>query len=588
MTTTRRFKPLHELLLEQGVVTQEQLDGAQMHAEQSGQPLRRVIVQEGLMTEEALTELMAAQAGLPTVDLATHLIKPDVIQLIPEPLARRHTLIPVFKIAETLTVAIADPLNFLALDEVRLKIGSDLKLVVASESSIRRALDQYYGSLETAQEVSRAIKAAEQPKDKSEGKPKKEPREGKRLGKKSEEPGPNNGELGFLEDTVDASEGPVIRLVNLLVMQAVKERASDIHIEPGDGVLRTRFRIDGILHQMHGPSKALHAAVVSRIKVLAEMDIAERRKAQDGRFRLSLDGEEVDVRVSAIPTPFGEKVVMRLLHQSGEIMDLGQLGLAPEDLKIFQQLIRSPHGIILVTGPTGSGKTTTLYAALQMCNDSQKNIVTIEDPIEAHLSGINQVQVNPKADMTFANALRAFLRQDPNIIMVGEVRDRETAQIAIQAALTGHLVFSTLHTNDATSSLSRLAEMATDRFLITSSVIGILAQRLVRIICPRCKESYQVTAKQANELQLKEGTILYRGKGCAACRQSGYKGRIGIFELLPMTEAIKDLVISKAPDHELREIARKHGMRTLREDGFAKVITGVTTAEEVIRVTQLE
>ncbi|MBI3083668.1 MAG: type II/IV secretion system protein [Candidatus Omnitrophica bacterium] len=523
--------------------------------EQSGQPLRRVLVQEGLMTEGALVELMAAQSGLATVDLSTHVIRPDVLQLIPAALARRHTLIPIFKIAETLTVAIADPLNFLALDEVRLQVGGDVKAVLASESSIRKALDQYYGPLVSVKEVSQAIKAAEQPRQ---------------------------------EDGMGANEGPVVHLVNLLVMQAVKEHASDIHLEPGNGVLRTRFRVDGILHQVQGPSKALQSAVISRVKVLADMDIAERRRGQDGRFRLSIEDQEIDVRVSTIPTPFGEKVVMRLMHQSQEVLDLGQLGLDADALKTFQQLIRSPHGIVLVTGPTGSGKTTTLYAALQMTNDLQKNILTVEDPIEAQLPGINQVQVNPKAEMTFASALRSFLRQDPDIIMVGEIRDRETAQTAIQAALTGHLVFSTLHTNDAPSSLTRLVEMAVDRFLIASSVIGILAQRLVRVICPRCKEASRATAQRASEIQLKEGTVLFRGKGCAACRQSGYKGRIGIFEVMAVTEAIKDLLIAKTPDHELREAARKAGMRTLREDGFAKALAGVTTVEEVLRVTQLE
>ncbi|MBI3010896.1 MAG: type II/IV secretion system protein [Candidatus Omnitrophica bacterium] len=556
MATTRRLKPLYELLLEQGTLNQEQLDGAQAHAEQSGQPLRRILVQAGLMTESALVELMAAQSGLATVDLSTHVIRPDVLQLIPPTLARRHTLIPIFKIAETLTIAIADPLNFLAMDDVRLQVGGDVKAVLASESSIRKALDQYYGPLVSLKEVSQAIKAAEQPHQ--------------------------------VDGAATADEGPVVRLVNLLVMQAVKEHASDIHLEPGNGVLRTRFRIDGVLHQVPGPSKALQSAVVSRIKVLADMDIAERRKAQDGRFRLSIEDQDIDVRVSTIPTPFGEKVVMRLLHQSREVLDLGQLGLAADALKTFQQLVHSPHGIVLVTGPTGSGKTTTLYAALQMTNDLQKNILTIEDPIEAQLPGINQVQVNPKAEMTFASALRSFLRQDPDILMVGEIRDRETAQIAMQAALTGHLVFSTLHTNDAPSSLTRLAEMAVDRFLIASSVIGILAQRLVRVICPRCKESYRATAQLASEIQLKEGALLFRGKGCSTCRQSGYKGRIGIFELLPVTEAIKDLLVAKTPDHEIREAARKAGMRTLREDGFVKALAGVTTVEEVLRVTQLE
>jgi len=554
MTTTRHVKSLYDVLLERGRIAPERLHAAQEQAEQSGQPLRRILVQHGLMSEEEVVELVAEQSGLATIDLSTYLVKPDVIQLIPEALARRHLFLPLFKIAETLTIAIADPMQFFILDAVRLQTKCDVKAVLASETSIRRALDQYYGSASLVQEVSQAIKAAAQPRT---------------------------------EEAI-ANEGPVIRLVELLVTQAVKEHASDIHLEPGDGALRTRFRIDGVLHQVHGPPKVLHAAVVSRIKVLSDLDIAEKRRAQDGRFRLPLDDGAIDVRVSTIPTPFGEKVVLRLLGRAEGTRDLSQVGLATDVLAQCQQLIRSPHGIFLVTGPTGSGKTTTLYAALQMSNDLQKNIVTIEDPIECQLPGVTQVQYNPKTDMTFASALRAFLRQDPDIIMVGEIRDRDTAQIAVQAALTGHLVFSTLHTNDAPTALARLIDMDIDAFLVASSVIGILAQRLVRVICPKCKESYQWTAPALSELPFPKETPLFRGRGCPACKHSGYKRRLGIFELLPVTQSIKDLVTAKAPAHEIREAARQAGMRTLREDGFAKVLAGLTTLEEVLRVTQLE
>jgi type IV pilus assembly protein PilB len=578
MTVAKHTKPLHELLLEQGVITRDQLQGAQAEAAKSGYPLKRVIVQKGLMTEQDLTSLIATQFGVMHVDLGNYLIKPEVVGLVPEALARKHTLMPVFKIGESLTVAMDDPLNFFAIDELRLKTKCDIKTVIDSESSIRQAIDQYYGAAGTIAEVAQAIQKAA-------------------LSQKDEEV---------------AEEAPIIRLVSLLIMQAVKERASDIHIEPGDGILRTRFRVDGVLREVNGPPLHLHSAIASRIKVLAKLDIAEKRKPQDGRFRLEMEGKDIDLRVSTVPTQFGEKVVMRLLDSASSLWSLEQLGL-DEPMRIpVERLIRSPYGILLVTGPTGSGKTTTLYAALSLINSVERNIITIEDPVEYQLPGISQVQVNLKAEVTFASALRSFLRQDPDVIMVGEIRDRETAEIAIQAALTGHLVFSTLHTNDAPGSLTRLIEMGIEPFLIASSVLGILAQRLVRVVCQKCKEPYRPAANVASEFQLPGNASLSRAKGCASCQHSGYKGRIGIFELLPMTEAIKGLVVSKASAHEIRETARKAGvldmpgashaprsqagvdgerqagMRTLRDDGLAKALAGITTIEEVVRVTRLE
>ncbi|MBI3011063.1 MAG: type II secretion system ATPase GspE [Candidatus Omnitrophica bacterium] len=553
-TTVRNAKPLHELLLEHGALKPEQLQQAQAEAAKTGEPLKRVIVRRGLMGEEDLSALVAAQSGVTAVDLSNYLIKPEVIQLAPEALARRHTLIPVFKIGDSLTVAMEDPLNFFAVDELRLKTQCEIKTVVASETSIRQAIDQYYGSSGTIAEVAQAIKEAELPK----------------------------------KDEEAAGEAPIIRLVNLLIMQAVKERASDIHIEPGDGTLRTRFRVDGVLQEVNGSPPHLHSAVVSRIKVLAKLDIAEKRKPQDGRFQLKMEGKDIDLRVSVVPGQFGEKVVMRLLDSAGMRLSLKELGLDEQTRTQLERLIHVPHGILLVTGPTGSGKTTTLYAALSLINEVCRNIITIEDPVEYHLAGIHQVQVNPKADVTFASALRAFLRQDPNVIMVGEIRDRETAEIAIQAALTGHLVLSTLHTNDAPSSLTRLIDMGVEPFLIASSVVGILAQRLVRVICPKCKESYKPATSVTNELGLKPDVQLFHGKGCSSCKQSGYKGRVGLFELLMMTEPIKNGVVSKSPAHTIREAGQRAGMRTLREDGLNKALAGVTTVEEVLRVTQLE
>ena len=565
MAVTRQAKPLPELLLEQGLLNKEQLQKVQAESAKTGVPLKRLLVQKGLMSEPELVALIAAQSGVTSVDLSSYLIKPEVVQLVPESVARKHLIIPIFKIGESLTVAIEDPLNFFAIDEVRLKTKCDIKTVVAGETSIRQAIDQYYGASGTISEVANAIQEAALPK----------------------------------KDEEAAEEAPVIRLVNLLIMQAVKEQASDIHIEPGDGVLRTRFRVDGVLREVNGPPAHLHSAVASRIKVLSKLDIAEKRKPQDGRFRLKMEGKDIDLRVSVVPTQFGEKVVMRLLDSKSAILSLQQLGFDEALREIFERLIRSPHGILLVTGPTGSGKTTTLYAGLHLINAPAINIMTIEDPVEYQLAGINQVQVNPKAEVTFASALRSFLRQDPNVMMVGEIRDRETAEIAVQAALTGHLVFSTLHTNDAPSSLTRLIDMGVEPFLIASSVVAVLAQRLVRVICPKCKEPYRPDAKVVSEFQLRDGAQLYRGKGCASCQQSGYKGRIGIYELLMMTEPIKGLVVSKAPAHAIREAAhsapaaeqsagRHIPLRSLREDGLAKALAGITTIEEVLRVTQLE
>ena len=554
MALTRQTKPLADMLLEQGMVTPDQLQSAQAEAAKSGQPLKQVIIQKGLMTERDLSALVAAQTGVTHIDLSTYLIKPEIVQLVPEALARKHTLMPVFKIGETLTVAMDDPLNFFGIDELRLKTKCEIKSVVADTSSIRQAIDQYYGAAGTIAEVAQAIQEAALPK----------------------------------KDEEAAGEAPIIRLVNLLIMQAVKEGASDIHLEPGDGVLRTRFRVDGVLREVNGPPAHLHSAVVSRIKVLAQMDIAEKRKPQDGRFQLKMEGKGIDLRVSAVPTQFGEKIVMRLLDSANALLSLEQLGLDEALRQRWSKLITTPHGILLVTGPTGSGKTTTLYAALGLINSAELNIITIEDPVEYRLPGVNQVQVNPKAELTFASALRSFLRQDPNVIMVGEVRDRETAEIAIQAALTGHLVFSTLHTNDAPGSLTRLIDMEIEPFLIASSVVAVLAQRLVRVICQKCKEPSRPPASLIQEFQLKESAQLFRGKGCPSCKKSGYKGRVGIFELLLMDQAVKDLIVSRQPAHVIREAARKAGMRTLREDGLAKVLAGVTTMEEVLRVTQLE
>ncbi|MBI2885170.1 MAG: Flp pilus assembly complex ATPase component TadA [Candidatus Omnitrophica bacterium] len=549
----RSAKPLPELLVSQGILTPAQVQAAQAQATKSSISLKQAIIQQGVISEQDLTNLLAEQLGMTTIDLSTYLIRPEIVQLVPEALARKHTLVPVFKIGDTLTVAMDDPLNFFALDELRLRTKCAVKTVLSTATGIRQAIDQYYGA-RGVEEAAHAINEAALPK----------------------------AEEALAEDA------PVIRLVNQLILQAVRDQASDIHLEPGDGVLRTRFRVDGILREVKGPPLPLHSAIVSRIKVLSKLDIAEKRKSQDGRFRLKMEGHEVDLRVSTVPTQFGETVVLRLLNASQMLLSLPQLGLDPALQAQVEQLIHLPHGILLVTGPTGSGKTTTLYAALNLINDPARNILTIEDPVEYQLPGVNQVQVNPKADMTFASSLRSFLRQDPDVIMVGEIRDRETAEVAIQAALTGHLIFSTLHTNDAPGAIARLLDMGLESFLVASSVAGIIAQRLVRVICSKCKETYQPASHVLRDTPLDGATKLSRGTGCAACHQTGYKGRIGIFELLRVTEEIKNAIVAKQPAYVIREAARRGGMRTLREDGLAKVRAGVTTLEEVLRVTQLE
>ncbi|MGH7831313.1 MAG: GspE/PulE family protein, partial [Candidatus Binatia bacterium] len=392
----------------------------------------------------------------------------------------------------SLTVAMEDPLNVFAIDELRLRTKLNVKAAGASESSIRQAIEEHYGGAGTVVEAAEVVREARLPK----------------------------------KEEAAAGEAPVIRLVNLLIMEAVTEKASDIHIEPLEDALRTRFRIDGVLQEVDGPPPSLHAPVISRIKVLSKLDIAEKRKPQDGRFQLKMEGKEIDLRVSTIPTEFGEKVVMRLLDSSNMSLSFKKLGFDPQMNADVEKLIRLPHGFMLVTGPTGSGKTTTLYAAMSVINDVSRNVITIEDPVEYRLRGISQVQVNPRAEVTFASALRSFLRQDPDVIMVGEIRDRETAEIAIQAALTGHMVFSTLHTNDAAGALTRLIEMGIEPFLVASAVAGVLAQRLVRIICPECREAYKPEAGLMNHLGLKGAVQFFRGKGCASCKRSGYRGRV--------------------------------------------------------------
>ncbi|OIO79105.1 MAG: type II secretion system protein GspE [Candidatus Omnitrophica bacterium CG12_big_fil_rev_8_21_14_0_65_43_15] len=541
-----------ERLLSSGLITKEQIVKAQEHSRISGATLDKVLIKDGMVSEEDFANTVADEIGIPFVDLKDYLIDTDTIKLVPEKLARDKNIIPLFRISNTLTVAMGDPEDIITIDELRLKTGFDIETVLATDSAIRSAIEQYYGVTGSMEDVLEAI-------DKH------------KLIKL-----PDNVSAKVLEDL--AQEAPIVKFVNLLIMEAVKSRASDIHIEPEEDSLRIRFRIDGFLHEISSPSKNMQAAIISRIKVLSKMDIAEKRKPQDGQLQMRIENRNIDVRVASFPTVYGENVVLRILDKANVILELSQLGFVKEVLATFQELIKQPNGIMLVTGPTGSGKTTTLYAAIQTINSEERNIITLEDPVEYHLPRIRQSQINPKAGVTFAAGLRSILRQDPDVIMVGEIRDLETVDIAVQAALTGHLVFSTLHTNDAAGTISRLLDMGAEPFLVSSSVIGILAQRLVRAVCPKCKEPHKETEDG------KEYTY-YRSKGCGYCKNTGFHGRLGIFELMVIDDKIRKLISTKASSEEIRKAAQEAGMRTLREDGLARARTGITTLEEVMRVS---
>jgi type IV pilus assembly protein PilB len=467
----------------------------------------------------------------------------------------------------------ADPLNVIAIDELRLTTGLEIKPVLSTSEAIHRAIVQYYGIKMAVTEI-----IAEE----------------EEFGKIGEEELRNietdeDIDVGELRRLVE--EAPVVRLVNVIITQAIRDKASDIHIEPLKRELRIRFRIDGVLHNVMSPPKGIQPVLISRVKIMAGMDISERRVPQDGRIQLVVEGKEYDFRVSTYPTIFGEKVVMRILDKSGALIGLNKLGFQPQTQAMLEELIENPYGIILSTGPTGSGKTTTLYSCLNKLNTIEKNIITIEDPIEYQLDGINQIQVNEKAGLVFSVGLRHIVRQDPDIIMVGEIRDRETAEIAINAALTGHLVLSTLHTNDAPGATTRLIDMGIEPYLVASSLIGVLAQRLARTICPHCKESYEASSDALKKFGVyldKKTVTLYRGSGCERCRRTGYLGRTGIFELMYVSDEIRELVVNKAPANVIKEQARKEGMKTLQEDCIDKVLAGITTIEEAIRIIFVE
>jgi len=560
-------KRIGDILIEQSSITHQQLKEAlEMQKNGNKKRLGEIFVETGAITREELYEVLQYVYETEYVDLSNYVIDPEVISLIPEKTAIRLKLIPISKSDDELIVAMANPLDVYAIDFIRdhTKIKR-IKSLLASEEGILNAITNYYELGEYDDIIEKL---------------------GTEVIFKEDEDEEDSRKLEAI-----SKEAPIIQLVNMLIVQGVKDRASDIHIEPNEKGLLVRFRIDGMLHDVRALPNTIKSAVISRIKILSKMDIAERRLPQDGRFQVQFGTREVDLRVSSIPVVFGEKVVLRLLDKSKGLIKLEHLGFIPEQLKEFKSIISQSYGIILLTGPTGSGKSTTLYAALNQVNSTEKNIITVEDPVEYKVNRINQIQVKAKINLTFANTLRSILRQDPDIIMIGEIRDAETAQIAVQAALTGHLVLSTLHTNDAASAITRLIDMDVETFLISSSVIGVIAQRLVRVICENCKEEYEPGKDVITGLHLKansngDGKVkLYRGAGCSLCKNTGYYGRTSIYELIVLDEEIRSLIISKASSNIIKDAAIKKGMKTLKEIGFQKVLQGITTIEEVLRVS---
>jgi len=567
MLSLRLLDKLESKLVEEGLITGEQLHTALKKKKEEGKHLGEILLELGFVTSDKLNQFIARHLGIPYVDLNDYSIDPKVVALFDEATARKYKMIPLFQIEDVVTIAMADPVDVFAIDQIKSIAKLKIEPVVATEESIFKAIDNFFGGKKHLQELKEQMeeKDEEQP-DKDLIQPETPELEEKGLG------------------------GPAVKIVNAILVQAVKEEASDIHIEPDKDKMRVRFRIDGFLYDVSSFPSHYLPAIVSRIKILAKLDIGEKRKPQDGKIHLNISGKKIDLRISTYPVVYGEKVAIRILDLTKAQVRLEDLGFSKKTLEKYKQLLSLPNGIILVTGPTGSGKTTTLYATLNSLNKETKHIITIEDPVEYELSDINQGQVDPKAGMTFANALRSMLRQDPDIIMVGEIRDQETASLAIQAALTGHLVFSTLHTNDAPGAVTRLLDMGVEPYLLSSSLKGVLAQRLVRKICPKCTETYVPEEDILKKFDLTPDTApkLRRGKGCLFCRMSGYKGRTGLLELLIPDKKLVELINKKAPVNLLKEAALKSGMTTMREEGVRKVLEGITTFEEVQRVIEEE
>jgi type IV pilus assembly protein PilB len=556
---------LHKALVETGTVNESQFKKIQEESESTGVELENILVNHGLVGKEELYQAVAKRINVPYIDPSSYVVDPEILALIPEKFAREHQVVPLFRVANSITIAMVNPQNIGSIDELSLFTGLEISPVLAPADSIAKALDRFYGGKKTDETLADTITVIDQEALPSE------------LRETSLEEKKNLEEL--------AAEAPIVKFVNQIVHQALKERASDIHFEPEEKTLRIRLRVDGMLRIITEAPVTMKTAVVSRIKILAKLNIAEKRKPQDGQFEMLVDNKKIDFRVSTFPTVYGEAAVLRILDKSSIMVGMSDLGFSVENLIKFSALIRSPYGIILVTGPTGSGKTTTLYAALDAVRSEEKNIMTLEDPVEYHLPLIRQSQINLKAQLTFATGLRSILRQDPDIIMVGEIRDAETAEIAVQAALTGHLVLSTLHTNNACGSLTRLMDMGAEPFLVASTVIGVLAQRLVRRICDSCKEPYQTMAQLSSHLNLDKDTKLFKGKGCSECNNTGYRGRVALYELLVVDNNVRKMIIEKNTSEDIQKYLITKGFKTMRDDGLEKVRKGVTTLEEVLRIT---
>ena len=564
----KKYKSLGRLLLDKGLITDAQLQQSLDEQRYTGKLLGRTLVELGFIKEEEVLKILGIQAGMEFIDLKRIQISKEVIGKVPASIVKIYKVMPVKFEDHTLVVAISDPLNVNIPDDLRFMLGRSVKCVIAREADILDAIQEHYG--ESGESINELLGEIER---KVPGVPIEEE---------------EVTDVVVLQEL--ASQPPVVKLLNLILLQAVKERASDIHFEPFEEKYIIRYRVDGILYDITSPPKNLALAISSRIKVMANLDIAERRLPQDGRIMISVQGKNIDLRVSTLPTVFGESIVMRVLDREVVSLSLEQIGLTDFMLKELRGLTRRPNGVILSTGPTGCGKTTTLYSCLKEVNKIDYKIITTEDPVEYDITGIIQVPIKAKINLNFATCLRHILRQDPDIIMVGEIRDAETLQIAIQASLTGHLVFSTLHTNDAPGAITRLINMGAEPFLITSTLEAIIAQRLVRVICKSCREKYKPDPNALEEINLSKeetkGVTFYRGKGCGQCNRSGYRGRTGIFEFLMITETMKPLIMERSQTSVIREAARKEGMRTLREHGLEKIKAGITTIEEVVRVTQ--
>ena len=566
--TAGRQKLLGQVLMEMGKITQEQLDEAVAIKQQKGGAIGVVLVDLGHCEKADVAAALAIQAGMRRVFLDEMEVPPEVIEKMDSTTARSYSVIPIEYDAGKLTVAMADPNNFRALDELHMLLGCEVQAAVADPAAVVRALDKYYAHAESVEAVISELDT-------------------------TAEWIAEHEESIDLEDIRTMSESqPVKKLLNLVLLQAIRDSASDIHFEPFEDEFKMRYRIDGVLYEMVPPPRHIALAVASRIKVMANLDIAERRVPQDGRIELTVGGKPVDLRVSVLPTMFGESVVLRVLDRTQVELDITKVGLRDEEQKSLDGLIHAPNGIVIVTGPTGSGKTTTLYSALSAINDVETKIITTEDPVEYDIEGLMQVQINPEIGLTFARCLRHILRQDPDVILVGEIRDIETAQIAIHASLTGHLVFSTLHTNDAPTAITRLLDLGVEPYLLTATLEAIVAQRLVRRVCTHCRAEFEPTEDMLWELNLTpeevRGRTFYFGKGCDLCNNTGYKGRTGIFEIMTIDDPLRDLILAGSSTNVIRDEAKKRGMRTLRDSGLMSVYDGITTIEEIVRATVTE